>query len=140
MAASSNRTDTPIHETPRAIRRQQPVAAGVHIYAGWLYRYDASGNLIVPTDAAAQAGKNTVQALTEADNTSGAAGDKKVDVIVEGIAILPKGALTTADRGKLGHVTSDDTVATTSVNDVIAGPIDDVDDMSIYLHIGGPRS
>ena len=139
MALSASRTGEPIHETPQQILEQVPLAANVKVYAGGLYRYDTSGNLIVPTDAAAQAGKQCVLALEEVDNTGGAAGAKKVDVMAEGVAIVAAGALTAADRGKVAHVTSDNVVATTSTNAVTAGTIKDVRDSRCYLWLGGPR-
>lgn len=84
--------------TAGAIRTQYrfPIAPGVEVHPGHLYGFNADGHLVAPGDASG--GRRIVYAQERA--TGATTATRKALCAVSVIAIIPKGALTPADRGK----------------------------------------
>lgn len=113
-----------------------PVAAAAVIYRGALVSFDADGFLVPNADTAAQANKAIHLALESSDNTAGLDGDDTVLVMSHGMACFPVGTLVQADVGKTVHATDDATLALTSTNGRIVGPLDRIEAGQAIVRLG----
>lgn len=96
-----------------------PVAASTKIYLGSLVCVNASGYAIPGADTA---GLSFVGVACEtADNSSGSAGDIKVQVRRLGIANFAASGLTQANVNDALYISDDQTVATTTTNSIQCG-------------------
>ncbi len=117
-------------------QQKVPVAAGAHIHIGALVSYDAAGFCVPALDDGSQTGKAVHYAIDGANNQSGANGDKQVTVMTIGVALVDKGTIVPADRGKAAHAATDDTLALTSTNDRPIGTIIAVRNRLVAVQIG----
>jgi hypothetical protein len=114
-----------------------PVAAATILYAGGLWATDANGRLVPASDTAGL----LVQGRGEvtADNSAGGAGAITAEVKRSCFKFNNSGTnpITAAMIGKTAYVEDDNTVASTSVNKVVAGKIMRVDSDGIYVQTAG---
>lgn len=110
------------------------VAASTKIYAGSLVVLDASGNAKPGSTATGLIAAGVAQA--QVDNSTGAAGDKKVPVRA-GIAFpfVNGETITKAHIGDLAYIIDDQTVGRTASGKSPAGPIVDVDAEGVWVLI-----
>ncbi len=106
------------------------VAASTHLYQGGVtsLRREAgagAGYAKVPATNATTTEESVGVAYGEADNSSGAAGDKTVEVHIEGEFVLsfPGETLTQADVGAKAYATSDNVLTLTATNNAYVGRI-----------------
>jgi len=112
---------------------EAPVAAGAVIYAGAMVARDGDGNAAPAADTAGLVVIGRADAT--ADNSGGAAGAISVTVC-RGVFAWSHSGLTRADLGKVLYATDDQTVATTSTNDVPAGILVDVTSDGAWVKVG----
>ena len=110
-----------------------PIAPGVEIHKGKLYGFNASGQLVAPDAADADADRLVVFALERA--TGNATATVKALCAVSVIALIPRGTLTDADRGKPVHATSFESAATTGTGRA-CGVLLDVDANTAAIKLG----
>lgn len=108
-----------------------PIAAGVEIHPGQLYGFDADGRLVRVEDA--ETGRRVVCAMERA--TGDAAATRKALCAVSVIALIPRDALTGADRGKSVYATSGQSVQT-SDNGKRCGVLLEVDNTTAAILLG----
>ena len=107
------------------------IAPGVEVHPGRFYSFDTSGLLVKPEDSAA--GRRAVFAQERA--TGNATGTRKALCAVSVIALIPKGTLTAADRGRMTYVTAE-LAASTTDNGKPCGLLLDVDETTAAIKIG----
>lgn len=119
-----------------------PVAASTRIYQGALVGLDANGRAVAGTSNAAA--RILGVAVEESNNSTGAAGDKSVEVR-QGVYYLANSATTdaivAADVGRFCYVVDDQTVARTSGNGArlragVVMAVDSTDGVAVW--IGAP--
>ena len=108
-----------------------PIAPGVDIHPARLYGFNTTGQLVKPEDA--EAGRRVVYAIERA--TGDAAATRKALCAVSVVVLIPKDALTTADRGKRVFATSEQAAATTD-NGKPCGFLLDVDGPTAAILLG----
>lgn len=96
-----------------------PISANAKIWKGALVCRNASGYAVAAADAASYALLGV--AAESCDNTGGANGALSVRLYKTGSFVYGKAGATQADVGAAVYCTSDDTVAGTAVNSVLAG-------------------
>jgi len=111
MALTAGRTGSIFGTT--YIKNTVPLPADGQVFLGGVYGFDANGRLISPTGAATD-NKQLVIARETKDNAGGANDAIAAEVQVLGVATLPAGPLTLADRGKAIFATDDDTLTLTA--------------------------
>jgi hypothetical protein len=82
-----------------------PLAADAVVYKGGIYGVNAAGYLVHPSDSAVAL---PGVAVTGADNTGGAAGDKSAVLMIDGIEHLAAGGYAQADVGSVVEASDDD--------------------------------
>ena len=105
------------------------VAASTKVYKGRLVQPDAGGDLEQAGDDASR--NRAFLCLETVDNTSGADGDLKAEVLVSGMfSGIAVGTLTAADIGATACAVDNQTVsnAATTTNDVPVGTVVGFDD------------
>ncbi len=126
--------------TPRrdGVQFNDPVAAGVKIYAGSLACLDASGNVVPGSTSTTLKVRGVAQ--EQVDNTGGAAGARRIETR-RGIFQFANSAstdqITRADIGAQCYIVDDQTVAKTSATNTrsVAGVVRDVDDGGVWVEI-----
>ncbi|WP_275629813.1 hypothetical protein [Pseudomonas sp. 273] len=126
--------------TPRrdGVQFNDPVAAGVKIYAGSLACLDASGNAVPGSTSTTLKARGVAQ--EQVDNTGGAAGAQRIETR-RGIFQFANSAstdqITRADIGAQCYIVDDQTVAKTSATNTrsVAGVVRDVDDGGVWVEI-----
>lgn len=114
-----------------------PVAASTTIYKGALVCDDGSGYLVPASDSATSGFVFVGVAYEAANNSDGDDGDLEVRVVRTGVFQVPKSSAVANDRGAPMFARSDNEVATSTSNSVIAGVcVDIVDTSTIKLDIG----
>ena len=127
MAALTTNTGRPTREGRRV--DNVPVDAAAHVRIGSLLEISAAGNV---KPAVKGAGKSHYGiALTEADNSSGAAGAVTCDVDFPRVAHFQ--ATGTAVRGKTAYAADDNTVTDVAAGASSCGRIVDVDDDGVWV-------
>jgi hypothetical protein len=116
-----------------------PVAASTKIYAGGIVMLDSSGNANDGATATGCFGCGVAESTV--DNSSGGAGDKRIEVLA-GVFRFDNSAAADAisadDIGKPCYIVSDHQVALTngSATRSIAGHIVDVDTVGVWVRVG----
>lgn len=136
MAALTRNRDTKVHE----IRHLGwlPVAAGVKLYKGAIVAMNAAGYAVPGATATTLVAAGRSE--DEIDNSSGAAGDKKVN-IRRGIFLYANSgggdAITIADRYKQCYLVDDQTVAKTDGTGTRsrAGMVVNVEPAGVWVNI-----
>ena len=105
--------------------RDIPVAAATKIYCGMMVNINAAGYAKAASNTAGE--KFAGIAVTEADNSSGAAGDLIVKVAIGTKTWIPNAALTIAANLAKCYATDSNTIAAAAVNVGACGRIVDVD-------------
>ena len=108
MALTKDRTGR-IHG-PLHLQQDFDLPADAEVFRGGLYRV-VNGMLAVPTDSAVQDECMTVMSLEWKSNQGGQDRGKRVRCMVEGIALMPPGAMTAAAIGKPVYPTDNDAVS-----------------------------
>jgi len=107
MALTKDRTGR-IHG-PIQLQQDFDLPADAEVFRGGLYRV-VNGMLTVPADSTVQDGCITVMALDWQSNQGGQDRGKRTRCMVDGIALLPAGAIAAATIGKSVYPTGDDAV------------------------------
>ena len=127
MANATTEAELKLHGPYESVKMD--VAASTKVYKGRLVMPDGSGDLV---DAGDTAGRNKAYLCLETvDNTSGAAGDLKAEILIRGtFSGFSVGTLTAADNGATAMAVDNQTVsnAATTTNDVPVGRVDGFDD------------
>jgi len=111
-----------------------PVAASTTIYKGALVCDNGSGYAVPGADNSSYTFIGI--AVETADNSSGSAGDKEVRVYKTGVFEVPKSSAAATDRAAAMYIRSDNEVATSTTNSILAGYcVDIVDSSTIRLRI-----
>lgn len=115
-------------------RFRDPVAATMRIFAGSMVALNASGFAVKAVPSATRV---RGVALAEADNSTGAAGDKAVDI--ERGAFLFRNdttnAVTRAHIGASVYVVDDNTVGSSATSTIVAGKCLDVTPEGVVVEI-----
>lgn len=106
-----------------------PVAADTRIYEGALYALDASGNAV---NATASTANIRGVAMAEANNTGGAAGDRRVEGR-KGVFHFANNGLDRTDIGATVRVTDNQTVG--GAGTAVAGMLVDIDAGGAWVRI-----
>lgn len=129
MTALSADVSRPVREG--AVVAGVPLQAGAKVRQGGLLEIDGAGRV-----APAAKGANKTYfgvALGPADNTGGAAGAEKVDVLRRAVVRMAKTG--TAARGKKAYAADDDTVTDAPAGASSCGRIVDVDDDGVWVEL-----
>lgn len=94
---------------PLVLQQDFDLPGDGEVFLGGLYRV-VNGMLVVPAEEQAQDQCITVMALAYGNNKGGQDRAKRVRCMVDGIALMPLGALTAANIGKPIYPDSDDMV------------------------------
>lgn len=134
MTALTKERNTPARMNNRF---NDPVAAGVVIYAGALVVLDADGNAAPGTTGNGLTARGV--AMASIDNSQGAAGAEMVET-EKGVWRLANDGADTIDRTHIGgtaYIVDDQTVAASdgSGSRSAAGNIVDVDDLGVWVEI-----
>ena len=126
--------NTPRTRVGLGLRFRDPVAAATRILAGSMVALNAAGNAIsaVPTATRVRG-----VALDEADNTSGAIGDKSVD-IERGPFLFANDTTDAVTRAHIGasvYVVDDNTVGSSATGTIVAGKCLDVSPEGVTVEI-----
>jgi hypothetical protein len=113
-----------------------PVAGATTIFSYTLVSLNATGYAEPAADVAGQAARAVYYSLEQADNSTGADGEKRVRLMVLGTARPDTGALTQADVGNVAHVLDDSTAAASSTNTRPIGTILEWTPTRITVQIG----
>jgi len=113
-----------------------PVAAGVKIYAGSITVLDAAGN--AAPGSAATGLKARGMAQEQVDNSAGSAGEKAVNSRPGIYQLANDGTITRADIGGTAYIVDDQTVADNDGTGTrsAAGKIEDVDSGGVWVQLG----
>lgn len=120
------------------VQYSDPVAASTRIYAGALVCLNASGNAVPGSVSTTLKARGVAQ--EQVDNSSGAAGDKRVETR-RGVFPFANSAstdeITRADIGNSAYIVDDQTVAKTHATNTrsVAGVIRDVDSDGVWVEI-----
>lgn len=120
------------------VQYSDPVAASTRIYAGALVCLNASGNAVPGSVSTTLKARGVAQ--EQVDNSSGAAGDKRVETR-RGVFPFANSAstdeITRADIGNSAYIVDDQTVAKTHATNTrsVAGVIRDVDSDGVWIEI-----
>ena len=120
------------------VQYSDPVAASTRIYAGALVCINASGYAVPGSTATTLKARGVAQ--EQVDNSSGAAGDKRVETR-RGVFPFANSAstdeITRADIGNSAYIVDDQTVAKTHATNTrsVAGVIRDVDSDGVWIEI-----
>ena len=106
-----------------------PVAATTRIFEGALVALDASGNAV---NATASTANIRGVAMHEADNTTGAAGDIRVQTR-KGVFLFANNGLTRANIGTAVRVTDNQTVG--GAGTAVAGILVDLDENGAWVRV-----
>ena len=129
MTALSADVSRPVREG--SVVAGAPLRAGAKVRQGSLLEIDGAGRVAPAT----KGGNKTYfgVALEPADNTGGAAGAKKVDVLRRAVVHMAKTG--TAVRGKKAYAADDDTVTDAPGGASSCGRIVDVDDDGVWVEL-----
>jgi len=100
---------------------QYKVAGGVFIYKGALVCLNLDGYAVPGADTSGY--KFIGVAYEDANNKSGSDGDVSVRVLKTGSFLYPIGSAQQSDMGKKSYIKDDGEVATTTINQILAGYI-----------------
>ena len=130
MAAQTRNEDRPWRDGD--VIGGVPAQMNVHIYQGAIVEIDAAGNVAPAAKAASKVYYGV--ALTECDNTGGAAAARTLDVRRRGAVRL---AVTgTAVRGQVAYVADDQTVTDSDTAASPLGVIVDVEGDEVWVDLG----
>lgn len=133
---AANKDRDPGYAGDRAVR-EHDAAAAVKIYYGTAVCLDAAGNANPGADTTglkmAGVSRGDVRnGQSTCDNSTGSAGDKKVEVFTRGVYSFAAAGLSKADIGKPCWLTDDQTVQLTPA-EVFAGILVDIDGATVAL-------
>lgn len=120
------------------VQFSDPVAASTRIYAGSIVCLNAAGNAVPGSTSATLKARGVAQ--EQVDNSSGSAGDKRVETR-RGVFPFANSAsadeITRADIGAIAYIVDDQTVAKTHATNTrsAAGTIRDVDGDGVWVEI-----
>ena len=123
---------------PVACQQDFDLPADATVYKGGLYRV-VDGVLTLPAENAAQDDCITVMALEHKSNQGGQARAKRARCMVDGLALMPKGSLTTSNIGRPVYPMDDGTVtasAPTQASNQRAGVLLAVDGSHAKIKLG----
>ncbi len=133
MAAATKARNTPVMGAGGFLA-SYPVAASTIIYQGTMVALDASGNA-VPGSALTTL-KTVGMALTTIDNSAGIAAALNVPVQFCTARVGNGSSITKASIGKLCYYLDDQTVTTTSTGSSVAGVLEQVDSLGVWVALG----
>lgn len=123
--------------TPRRanVDNNDPVAAGVKVYAGSILMLNASGDALPGTTATGLTPRGVAQECV--DNSSGGAGAVTVSSMKSCFRFKNDASVTRADIGGTAYVVDDETVANTDGTNTRSalGKITDVDAHGVWVEI-----
>ena len=108
-----------------------PIAPEIEIYPGQFYGFNATGQLVKAEDG--EPGRHAVYGLERA--TGDATASRKALCAVSVVVLIPKGTLTSDDRGKPVFAHSGEDARTTD-NGRPCGVLLDVDDTTAAIKLG----
>lgn len=136
MALSAERNTPVLGAGGVPVKTFYPVAAATIIYEGALVAVDASGNLV--PGAISTTLKAAGIALETIDNSAGAAGDLKCEVVQGAARLINGNSMTKSAVGALCYIVDDATVSSSSngATRSVAGTVYLVDDNGVWVYVG----
>lgn len=116
--------------------RQAGLAAAVNVFAGALLMRQADGNVAPAAPGAGKVGCGLAQASV--DNTAGAAGARRVELVAGTFRFANAAAadaVTAAEIGRLCYAHDDQTVGKTATGRSPAGIVEGLDELGVWVRV-----